>query len=1054
MNSSLQVLFEKLELLYENTFNLLNGIQQASNSNSGVIEIPIKDKNGNVTYVTINSFQNLQNELTRIDNNFKSLLNENNISYVLNGDGSISQVTKTSFMNAEYLQNFSVDNNAIIDHTSIVENLVFPTVKIPITIDSSIRTPIFARCYEITSGWENIPDSVNMINLEYLINSGDVIASMHEHNLELEKEQVKLFGKFTTTGVSTLDNENFSVTLNTIKYSSLNSNGNNLELKVGDFLAASSGAAKYEIVSINKYSLTVELKRVAGIDIPKVGIDNLFFNEVLTNNENIVGIPIKPNQKIVVFLSAVNLKNIGYPSLGIKLDSSTYTVLYNNETYTLDDYFSKYVTNFGEFIESIVSESSIPLSLGIVPDEPVLESVNFKVVQINKHLVNDKSTSEINQLNENKQKIKNDIETKQSEIDNLQNELNTIKYNTIEEKQYRIDKIKTLQSQIATLNQNLLTVSRDLDNNAINYGLKDYAPKYRVIGFWDTQGSVYSPVTKPQQIIKYDVQYRYLSKSSDIVDNTSVKMVSNGKEINVVFSSWIDLPTRTLDKVENNAGDLVWESTVNDSVNDLSINQCLIPIKPGESIEIRVRAVSEAGYPLAPLKSEWSDILRIDFPEDLTNSSVSSVIAKNEDDLLSSEFNQILQTNGILEHVNSKIQESEKTFFHSSLDIASGFYTSELKNISLFEYLTRLRKDIDTALGITTNQNLVVELVDFDGNVYTMRNGTTMELFAGNYSDNLNLLDEKNYGSIIRKQGFIKLRNKTTTPIELKSLVPGDSIDSVNAKYYYNTPCRMADDYVQKSRQVIYFRNVDLTLQNTQESFQLVKQAYPDTSVSVNSSYLDPSAQENEKDIIYVDTDGKVKAGKLVESYPTNIFNIFTKENPLYNPDEPDDVLEEFERLKKYTSILKEKQWQTEAKSSDTLARCGFENNDVYSIGENTCGAFLYPLISNISTVQVVGNTTTSTLIIPGESEIIIPFNFEYRMMDRKGHVNGEFGRSITDDLLYSKKMGVDILINNEIFRFDINVSAKLKSKIAPVESKNVSSIISAYKDENKEVII
>ena len=265
----------------------------------------------------------------------------------------------------------------------------------------------------------------------------------------------------------------------------------------------------------------------------------------------------------------------------------------------------------------------------------------------------------------------------------------------------------------------------------------------------------------------------------------------------------------------------------------------------------------------------------------------------------------------------------------------------------------------------------------------------------------------------------------------------------------------MVDGFVQKPRQILYFRNVDITLQDTQSAFQLVqpKTSYPDTSTLVPSQYLDPSAEENKRDIIYLDG-STIKTGKLTEVYPTNQFNIFSKEHPLFNPDNSQPMLDEFSRIKQYTKILTEKQWQLDATNSDTVARCGFVDYDFYAIGQYTCGAYLYPLISNVSSVQVIGNTTVSTMIIPADSEVIIPFNFEYRMMDRKGHVNGEIGRSITDDLSYSKKIGVDMLIGSSVFRFDINVTSKLKSKIAPVDSQNVSSVVSAFKDENKESIL
>ena len=158
MKSSLQKLFERIELLYENTYNLMLGFQRAANGDGSLedIQIPIKDENGNVTYITVNSFQHLQADIKRIDENFRSITNGDNLSYLLSADGSISTVLKTSFINAEYLSDFNISRNCLIDKISVVDNLVFPNVKIPITIDSKIRSDVHAFVYEIIDGWTSI----------------------------------------------------------------------------------------------------------------------------------------------------------------------------------------------------------------------------------------------------------------------------------------------------------------------------------------------------------------------------------------------------------------------------------------------------------------------------------------------------------------------------------------------------------------------------------------------------------------------------------------------------------------------------------------------------------------------------------------------------------------------------------------------------------------------------------------------------------------------------------------------------------------------------------
>ena len=124
MESSAEQILKTIELIYENVYNLLDGFQKATISNNENIIVPQKQLDGSIVNVTVNSFQKIQHELNRIDTNYQSLLNTDSISYTLESDGSISQNTKTSFMNAEFLSNFNFDaNNCIVDK-KLLEKLV------------------------------------------------------------------------------------------------------------------------------------------------------------------------------------------------------------------------------------------------------------------------------------------------------------------------------------------------------------------------------------------------------------------------------------------------------------------------------------------------------------------------------------------------------------------------------------------------------------------------------------------------------------------------------------------------------------------------------------------------------------------------------------------------------------------------------------------------------------------------------------------------------------------------------------------------------------------
>ena len=97
MKTKAEELFYKIERLYENIYNLLEGFQQASTANvNDIIAVQLRNVDDSIETKNINSFQKLQQELTRLDANYKSLISADNLAYILGSDGSISQVTKTN----------------------------------------------------------------------------------------------------------------------------------------------------------------------------------------------------------------------------------------------------------------------------------------------------------------------------------------------------------------------------------------------------------------------------------------------------------------------------------------------------------------------------------------------------------------------------------------------------------------------------------------------------------------------------------------------------------------------------------------------------------------------------------------------------------------------------------------------------------------------------------------------------------------------------------------------------------------------------------------------
>lgn len=1062
METSAEILFKKNMVIYRNVQSLLRGFAQASTTNLQSITVPIEDiETGVITNQQINSFQNVLNQLTRLDNNFISLTNEENIATIINSDGSVGQIMKTSFSNAQYLENFKfgkdpasasiTDLNAecIVDVDSFIKRMVYPMVKLPIVIDSKLKSSVNVTVYNITSGFDDVPVDTTLINLDYLISTGIVDGTKEQLTLQQEKERVKFFGKFSVSNV-TVDGNNSTFTVNNTKYSGINFASANIDLRVNDILVTKDGMSKHRISSIDLFTGIVNTVRVGGSTNVENGVDSLFYNEILPTDKNIIGLPVAPNQKLIVFLSTENSVVIGYPSVGIKLDTSTYTVVYENETFTIDEFYSREVMNFTDYLTSIIRESNIPYSLGVTPPKIVLESANFNVVQINRHLTSAKSASEIEAMNKQKQEVINQLSFNKTQIDRIQGEIDTGKYKSDTEKAYRLNRVTELRSERNVLDTNLFKITSELDTQSINNGLKSSKPKYAILGSWGIPADLYSPSTKPQKIIKFDVQYRYLSKNIDTVENTSSKLIVDGVQTSITYSSWNPLETRSLRKVADNNGNLVWETPILDSADDININELSIAINSGESVEIRVRAVSEAGYPTSTKYGEFSEVLRVDFPSNLVESNISTIIAKNEIDLRQSEFQNILKQSGILEHIEGVIRENERTFWHNTNQIASGFFTAENKIIPLFGYLQTIVNRVSLLESAGSIKNVIIELVDFTGEKFTIENNSTMSINAGSYNETVNLLDNTKYGSIIRKQGFIKIRNNNDVPIDVKSLVPGVVFDSNNAQMYYNVPVKRQDALIQTSKQILYFRNIDITLQSD-EIFKLVVPKEAPTTNTINPLYLDEDAIITDRNIIHYDGTN-VRQVKLLPNSGTD-FLAYTKEHPNFNADEPNNFLPALQLAgKTFTPNTKRVQVSEETTPS-SIDGVGFLDNDLYAVGENSVGAFLYPIIANQNAVSVIGDSSVAVMVVTPNTEISIPFVFEYRMTDRLGKVNGINGTTITDEIRYTKKMGVDMLLNNQRFSFDIECFANLKSKVASLESLNISSVVGEFRNEEPETL-
>jgi hypothetical protein len=107
---------------------------------------------------------------------------------------------------------------------------------------------------------------------------------------------------------------------------------------------------------------------------------------------------------------------------------------------------------------------------------------------------------------------------------------------------------------------------------------------------------------------------------------------------------------------DSSTGTYKW---IEESISDgeaVNINQVDIPIQKGEKVQIKIRSISEAGWPANAIKSGWSTPVTIDFPAKLqTSDQVSQILLNSISEQNSLVIDETLSASGIDTHLQDSI---------------------------------------------------------------------------------------------------------------------------------------------------------------------------------------------------------------------------------------------------------------------------------------------------------------------------------------------------------------------------------------------------------------
>lgn len=806
--NSASEIFDELIRLTNNSLLQQQATTKSIISTNDSVTVQLENSNGEIDTYSIPTWGNITSRMSSMEQILSILTDGTDIKASFRmPDGSFKRIIEyKSDLEPVSFDTFTVPKQFKQKNNWFFETLLNPSLMISLDIPldyddiSEINKVFNKRVIILPEGdaqelvWINELKNKNDLDFDEtidLLNVNGISYFIDDNIMDLPLNILKYNGTFDILGIRTVTNENDPTILqrkyrlNKLTYSdNLLNETDTIELKVGDVLLFGDNT-EYKVSEVDITTNEIVLVLIHGNEGIKIGMNLL---KIKSDKSNIrtIDILIANDEKQIIFVKPIN-KDIHIASTnwskGISFDSNELEITTNDGIQTLDVFYNNSVFDLGKQFLNQAKEKTIPAILGLIPNAPVLSQDSFQVVQINSHATDSTESdnvktkyadkvsinSEITELNKTiefkKQVLNNNVFTSDSERNTAKNEFNAL----IQEKSIKITQYSSILSELTSLTK---------DNSS--FLIK---PKYRLRTFFPIPESKIHVKTGKQEIIQFEVQYRYLRKDGN---NTGIKTIpyldSDSTQINANFSDWKTIKSDIRKKIfDVDKGYYVWDDINVEDGDLVNINQIDIPFSKNEKVEIRVRSISEAGYPINPKTSVWSNSIIQEFPDSLSvGNNTDYIISEAESENTRIKLIQELNSNGLDLLLSQAFTNNDKTYFLNSDVISSGLFDSNGIIISLFskiqEYENRL-SGLENKLDSITNV-LNVYLIDETGNKTEIANNQTINLNAGYYSEILTnttnpALSDSQAGKIVTVQWSLVLENNGASVIELASLFPG-----------------------------------------------------------------------------------------------------------------------------------------------------------------------------------------------------------------------------------------------------------------------------------------
>jgi hypothetical protein len=1119
-NNSLTQFLQQLLRIQKNSMEIVGKLNDVTISNAQTIVIEQESQDGTVKTYEVPSIGFLKNQISRLDTNFNTLsgLDGGDVT-VRMPDGSFKKIVQSTLFKTPSTigqllvpSKFNRKNNWFFE--SFLNPLLYVSFDITQYVEYNTQQVFYKRLIvncdtdEKKTYFDQSLKGRNDISYDTLLSdlfNRQISYFVDEDIANLPVSIPRYGGSFD---VISYTDETVPVTqpngtiinskvrkffLNTLKYTdNLQNFKDTLILKPGDKLDVGQ-ATKYEVVTVDTSTNSIVLKMTSGTETIPIGSGVLRISmEAFAIKE--VQINIGFDERQVLFIKAIdkdtNITTRDF-SPGVGIFTNELVIDVPAGQVTLEKFYKEEVMDFGASILTLAKEGAIPAIYGEKPDPPRLVDSNFKVVLLNSQKFDTDVIDNLKKKISQKNTVATEITQLESSIEKKKQELNISKFNSDAEKRGVQNQLESLIREKTSKSNLYASIIKDLSTTAKNLPPELANPKYRTRGFFPIPQAKPSVKTLDQEVIAFIISYRYLKNDGTAPGTDQLDFRdNNGETVRGYFSNWNEFETKIRQKVYDPAlGIYVWKKENVQDADAININQIDIPITSGERVEIRVKSLSEAGWPTNPLESDWSTSIVIPFPDNL---SADEEILTSLNASLSEEtrvnFNQDLAARGLDLHLSTSFVQKDKYYAHPSDSISSGFFDSAGNSIDLYNKLkeldtriAELKATIEKAKG-----KLQVYIVDPSGEKYLVSNNSLVDLFAGYYSNVVAALPAANQkGAIVTSIYKLLIENVAVSTLQLASSFPGGldeglpiSLGNFDADYakrrYDIVPITLSSlqadktanskafqispfQSAQQLSQYIYSRYTDIGLKTAiygslSGSGGPIQNntLYPVLTGTVASSFIwdgtytgtspsavpDGSGFESPFAIHTLHPDINTGVGATIGdlNFPIGASSASPAVYPkilqaaFFNKDtaDPNGLIQAQYYPTDLTGLTAQERYPI---------KLGFYANDRYLIGSDTCGSYLYLAPAGYADLLVDGTDYRATRNIEfGEAnQIVIPIIYQFRMTDFFGSgINGTGrigGYAVQPkNLVYTKKIGIDINVKEEtLFSFDVQITSKYK---------------------------